>query len=235
MPQYNKTIRWPFSIRFWETGRIYAKGNIQNGLRQGLWTFWYRSGKKQMAGAYTDGVKQHEWTKWWENGKKASQGDFIDGKMHGLWTDWFDNGEIAQQSHWANGQRVGQTTVWDKETQKIASQKEFDESQGPVKGYTLMTDRDMAYALASAQKAGLSITWTRLAGKTVSKYIEPWHGALWLLALVPAFKVVAPRLGVFAIPGALAAASLLSLGIIFTLQIHDKLTRPDFGEKKIKG
>ncbi len=234
MSTYEKTIHWPLSLRFWETGRVYAKGTIEDGLRQGLWTFWYRSGVKQMEGLYKDGVQQGEWTKWWTNGTMATQGSFEGGWMHGKWIDCFDSGEIAQESHWEKGRRTGTTTVWDKRSGEVVRTEEFDVTREQPMDYPLMSNRDASFALASAQKMGIKLAWAGLIGPQISKYLDPWHIALWMMLFIPGYSLLEPRFAWGAMPMAMAGAAVLTLIIMVASLFHDNMTRPDIGINREK-
>ena len=228
MTTYEQIIRWPLSFRFWETGRLYAKGRLEDGLRQGMWTFWYRTGAKQMEGEYKNGIQTGLWIKWWPNGNVASQGSFEDGWMHGQWNDWFDNGQKAMESHWDMGRKTGTWTVWDRYGNVVKSQK-HRVGREPRNFYPLMTNRDASFALATAQKAGMKAAWTRLVGKKVSQYLEPWQCSLWLMMFVPGYALLKPQFGLVAIPISLAASAIISLCVVIGTVYHDTLTRPDIG------
>lgn len=225
----DKILYWPMSLRFWEFGKKFAQGPMKNRLRNGPWAFWYRSGKKQMAGSYENGRKTGLWTRWWENGQKASEGEFVKGLMHGTWTDWFEDGKKAQQSQWDQGVPRGETIVFDHETSQVKSRKKHRPTGEKKQTYTLMTDRDMAYAVQKAQRARLAAAWGSLVGSRISRHIQPWQGALWLFLLVPALGLLEPEVGLFAVPIAATGASLVSVLVIILTHLHDGLTRADLG------
>lgn len=51
-------------------GKPEFEGQIENGLRVGLWVFYYPSGQKKMEGSYKEGLKDGNWTTWLENGQQ---------------------------------------------------------------------------------------------------------------------------------------------------------------------
>jgi hypothetical protein len=51
-------------------GRTVLEGHMKNGLRDGLWIFYYPSGQKQAEGNYVDGLKEGTWNYWKENGEQ---------------------------------------------------------------------------------------------------------------------------------------------------------------------
>jgi len=49
-------------------GKVEFEGEIKNGLREGIWTYYYPSGQKKIEGLFTDGLKEGTWNYWKENG-----------------------------------------------------------------------------------------------------------------------------------------------------------------------
>ena len=49
-------------------GKIEFEGDVKNGLREGLWTYYYPTGQKKIEGLFTDGLKEGTWNYWKENG-----------------------------------------------------------------------------------------------------------------------------------------------------------------------
>lgn len=62
----------PFSgeVVSYINGKLEFDGEIKNGLREGVWSYYYPSGQKKMSGLYTDGLKEGTWTYWKENGSQ---------------------------------------------------------------------------------------------------------------------------------------------------------------------
>jgi len=53
-------------------GKVELEGTVKNGLREGLWVFYFPNGQKKMEGIYKDGLKEGSWTYWAENGEQDS-------------------------------------------------------------------------------------------------------------------------------------------------------------------
>lgn len=66
----------PFSgeVVSYVNGKLEFDGEMKNGLREGVWNYYYPSGQKKMSGLFTDGLKEGTWTYWRENGSQ----DFIE-------------------------------------------------------------------------------------------------------------------------------------------------------------
>ena len=67
------------------TGLMSMVGTLENGFREGIWTYWYEDGQKRLEGAYRSGQKDSLWTYWYDNGIKATEYFYdnktIDGKV----------------------------------------------------------------------------------------------------------------------------------------------------------
>jgi uncharacterized protein len=62
-------------------GNIEFEGQIENGLREGLWVYYYPSGQKKMEGNYKEGLKDGNWTSWIENGQQEKIEVYKYGKL----------------------------------------------------------------------------------------------------------------------------------------------------------
>jgi len=62
----------PFSgeVVSYINGKVEFEGEINNGLREGIWTYYYPSGQKKMEGTFRDGLKEGTWTYWKDNGQQ---------------------------------------------------------------------------------------------------------------------------------------------------------------------
>jgi len=54
-------------------GKVEFEGEVRNGLKEGLWIYYYPSGQKAMEGIYKDGLKEGTWSYWTENGEASPQ------------------------------------------------------------------------------------------------------------------------------------------------------------------
>lgn len=54
-------------------GKVEFEGEVKNGLKEGLWIYYYANGQKEMEGVYKDGLKEGTWSYWAENGEQDDQ------------------------------------------------------------------------------------------------------------------------------------------------------------------
>ena len=62
-------------------GKVEFEGRIENGLKTGLWSYYYPSGQKKAEGNFKEGLKDGNWTTWKENGQPDVVAVFKVGKV----------------------------------------------------------------------------------------------------------------------------------------------------------
>lgn len=69
---YMANQKEPFTgaVASYKAGHLVLEGQVRNGLRDGLWVFYYPTGQKQTEGAFADGLRDGTWTSWKENGEQ---------------------------------------------------------------------------------------------------------------------------------------------------------------------
>lgn len=77
-----------------DNGKIGIKGQMKNGKKDGLWTWWYSSGQK----------------------KRETQ--FVDGKKDGLTYYWYENGQKQKELMFKQDKNVDQK-LWDEEGNRL--------------------------------------------------------------------------------------------------------------------
>ena len=123
--------------RYPKSGQLSVKGEIRNGERHGLWTYWYENGQIREKLEYEDGIIVGKWTKWHENGQMAKEAECLqldtlaltrkehrklsrrygDGTSNvcariGEWTEWYDNGRWESKRQYRNGRPHGRHVSW---------------------------------------------------------------------------------------------------------------------------
>jgi len=73
----NGTFNWYAD----KMGNIVRTSVYRNGKPEGMETFWYENGVKQMEGKYTDGKMEGDWQGWWKSGKLSGKGSFSHGEQ----------------------------------------------------------------------------------------------------------------------------------------------------------
>lgn len=99
----------PFTgeIVSYKAGKVEFEGEVNNGLKEGLWIYYFPNGQKEMEGVYREGLKE------------------------GTWSYWAENGELNDQEVYKLGNRLGNGEVWpateglsnESETEQVSAQK----------------------------------------------------------------------------------------------------------------
>ena len=100
---YEKFSNTPF------TGEITGKhtGKFENGLREGPYEIYYKSGQLAMETTYEDGLTEGEWTYYYPDGNIHFRGTFVKGKRHGEFFTYDEFGFPPEVKVYENGTVVG--------------------------------------------------------------------------------------------------------------------------------
>ncbi|MEQ8910532.1 MAG: hypothetical protein RIC95_15155 [Vicingaceae bacterium] len=78
-------------------GRLKLEGELLNGERNGIWTFYYENGMKWSEGKYRSGIRDGFSVVYYENGKKKLAGEYENDLRIGKWKVWNDDGSLAAE------------------------------------------------------------------------------------------------------------------------------------------
>ena len=85
------------------TGKKIVDGQYKDGIKDGLWTYWYENGQKKAEENYRYGKRDGLWIGWYENGQKRKEDHYRDGKVEGLWISLYENGEKRDEKTYSDG------------------------------------------------------------------------------------------------------------------------------------
>jgi antitoxin component YwqK of YwqJK toxin-antitoxin module len=152
----NESKPYSGNVASYINGKVEFEGIVENGLRQGTWTYYYPNGQKKMEGTYKDGVKDGSWTYWKENGIQEGSETY------------------------KYGQRLGGTMTI---TEPDSTAKQ-SESTDPAKAEPSAVKKSEPTAVKAAEKPK-PLVWERLHGGPVKYFegvpytgpvIKYWHG-----------------------------------------------------------
>ena len=73
---------------FWGNNRLKEEGIYREGVKSGLWKYWYATGKLFSKGIFRNGLKTGVWIEWHENGNKKTQSIYRNGLKNGREINW---------------------------------------------------------------------------------------------------------------------------------------------------
>ena len=88
-------------------GEYKTKGEIKNGLENGVWRRWYKNGQLYLEGHFKKGLKHGKFTIWYENDQKKREEYFKNELEHGELKIWDKDGNILFVGSWLNGEPIG--------------------------------------------------------------------------------------------------------------------------------
>lgn len=92
---------------YYDNGAIDTKGKTINGKKDGVWTYYHRTGEYRGGGAFVNGKKTGEWKWFHENGQIKQVGEFLDDKQTGDWKYFHSNGNRQGAITLSKGNLVG--------------------------------------------------------------------------------------------------------------------------------
>jgi antitoxin component YwqK of YwqJK toxin-antitoxin module len=85
-----------------------AEGGYENGRKEGLWSYWYKTGQLMQRGSYKADMAEGPWVSYLANGELESHGYYFNDKKSGFWVLGYGKG-IQSKGNYCEDQRVG---VW---------------------------------------------------------------------------------------------------------------------------
>jgi len=90
-------------IDYYLSGIKKEEGFINDGLDDGLRTYYYKDGTIKMHRNYSKGIQNGESEKYFPNGKLQYKGIFKNGKEEGIWTQWYSTGVVKWETEYKSG------------------------------------------------------------------------------------------------------------------------------------
>ncbi len=92
-------------IDYYLSGVKKEEGFINNGVDDGLRTYYYKDGTKKLYRNYFKGIQEGETAKYFPNGQLQYKGIFKNGKEEGIWTEWYSTGVEKWVTEYRSGKK----------------------------------------------------------------------------------------------------------------------------------
>ncbi len=80
-------------------GRPRVAGNYDaDGMRTGVWRFWYEDGRPAREIEFIAGVRERGTREWHPNGQLAAEGAYVAGERDGRWRWWDPQGHLTRET-----------------------------------------------------------------------------------------------------------------------------------------
>jgi antitoxin component YwqK of YwqJK toxin-antitoxin module len=97
----------------YESDTVIAEGVITgNGVYEGEWIHYYKSGAIKAKGNYVNSKKEGKWIYYYANGKKEQEGNFTDNQLKGSWIWYYQNGQVKRKEFY-NRKELLEGTVFE--------------------------------------------------------------------------------------------------------------------------
>jgi uncharacterized protein len=93
----------PFVSRFANGGPRVAGSYDADGLRVGMWRFWYADGRPARELEFVAGVRERGAREWHPTGAPAADGSYVAGERQGRWRFWDARGQLIADVTYEDG------------------------------------------------------------------------------------------------------------------------------------
>ncbi|MCU0420292.1 MAG: hypothetical protein MUC38_11630 [Cyclobacteriaceae bacterium] len=92
--------------RLYTNGVLSGEGDYMSGKKEGIWKYYFPSGKVSSEGAYKNDEPEGDWTYYFDDGHVSARGAYVGGQKNGYWTSLHPGGQKKSETTYVNG--VGQ-------------------------------------------------------------------------------------------------------------------------------
>jgi antitoxin component YwqK of YwqJK toxin-antitoxin module len=94
-------------VSHYPNGRPRAAGDYDpDGLRVGVWRYWYDDGRPAREVEYLAGVRERAAREWHPSGAPAVEGYYVAGEREGVWRWWDAQGRLTGEATYKDGART---------------------------------------------------------------------------------------------------------------------------------
>jgi hypothetical protein len=91
----------------WPSGRLRAAGGVDSeGLRTGVWRFWFEDGKLAREIEFAGGIRDRGARTWHPGGAPATDGFYVEGVRDGTWRFWNTQGQALPSVTYRDGDLI---------------------------------------------------------------------------------------------------------------------------------
>lgn len=125
--------------RYYRTGMPYIKSHYKNGVLDGMMTLYYNNGQKESEAMMKNNKKNGVFNAWYEEGTKRKIAFYKEGKREGELINFYPNGDTALIENIKDGKRHGIYKIWDATLKVLIKYEEYKD--GKKDGLSLSFDQ----------------------------------------------------------------------------------------------
>jgi len=92
--EYTLSNRISRYLEYFSNKRISIEGQLDNGLKTGIWTYFHDNGTLKARGLFIDDKRQGKWQWFNEDGVLTTKAMLKDDRFHGVCINYHENGTI---------------------------------------------------------------------------------------------------------------------------------------------
>lgn len=113
------------------------------GLKQGPWKHFYRSGELKASGSYKDDLKVGAWRYYFRDSTVEQRGSYVQGKADGLWEWFYEDGSVLREEEYAFGREDGPSVEYNDTGAVVAKGEYIDGFKEGQWEYTINDHREI--------------------------------------------------------------------------------------------
>ncbi len=94
-------------------GAVFTEKNYQEGIEEGAWIVWQKTGKPMKSGSMKNGKRHGKHYEYYKSGKKKYEQPYVNNKKEGKWYSWYENGGKWTERDFEQDVLNGKVLVWD--------------------------------------------------------------------------------------------------------------------------
>jgi antitoxin component YwqK of YwqJK toxin-antitoxin module len=85
---------------------------FRNGILNGIWISYYKSGKIERKGEFIDGKFHGKWESWSESGQKLYEVNYENDSLSGKYITWYESGKLKEQGEYKANIKTGKWIIF---------------------------------------------------------------------------------------------------------------------------
>jgi hypothetical protein len=94
MPNLDSATVVEFHPNGRKAGEGFTSNDRKDGTKEGLWFYWYETGKPRASRHYRHGQQEGREIRWYRSGAPEASGVLVNGEREGPWIGWNEDGTI---------------------------------------------------------------------------------------------------------------------------------------------
>lgn len=157
------------STWYFDNGSKELEINYKEGVPEGMTTRWYYSGQKELQEQYKSGKKDGQSLKWNIQGRLIEEVNFKNDSLHGSYIQYYENGQVKIEGSYNMGKFDSTWTYYNISGMKVGD-GEYEKGSGTQRAYYPNGKVRLLVPYRNNQRNGFEITYDK-DGKEIKRVL----------------------------------------------------------------